>query len=85
MWTQLNSPTSANLKCVFFANQNIGWIVSYTGEILATTEGGNSWNDLTPGTKSDLRSIHFINGQIGFTVVKKGVILSTKNGGHNWL
>lgn len=54
------------------------------GEIIKTTNGGESWYALESGTVSSLNSLHFINENKGWAVGFFGEILNTIDGGETW-
>lgn len=42
-WTQAQTPTSATLTRVRFANDTLGWAVGHMGIVLHTEDGGATW------------------------------------------
>lgn len=84
-WTNQNSNTNIDLSSVFFANENIGWIVGDNGLILKTIDGGNEWITLISNTSNDLMSVFFVNDQIGWAVGTLGLIMKTIDGGSSWV
>jgi photosystem II stability/assembly factor-like uncharacterized protein len=43
-WIKLESPTNETLRRLYFVNENYGWAVSLGGQIISTTDAGNTWN-----------------------------------------
>ncbi|MCX6134382.1 MAG: YCF48-related protein [Ignavibacteriales bacterium] len=70
---------------VTFVDQSLGWMSTYSGDILKTTDGGSSWTTQTSGTSSVLYSICFVNSSVGWAAGSKGVIVKTSNGGTQWM
>jgi photosystem II stability/assembly factor-like uncharacterized protein len=94
-WSKVSSPTSTNLKNVFFINNNTGWISGDSGRILKTTNSGNNWVFQNSGVSVDIISTYFINERLGWalgwevfpdsTSFLGTRILKTTNGGTNWI
>ncbi|MBN1005624.1 WD40/YVTN/BNR-like repeat-containing protein [Amphritea pacifica] len=42
-WTQAQTPTSATLTAVRFANDKMGWAIGHMGIVLHTEDGGGTW------------------------------------------
>ena len=82
-WTSQTSGTSSNLFGVYFLNDSTGWVLSNSGEILKTVNGGVTWHAQTSGTSNVLRSIDFINdtkplfsGIVFFTLITLSTALA---------
>lgn len=82
-WVTQLSGGSSDLRDVFFANANVGYIAG-GGTILKTTNGGNNWTALTPPFFTAFWSVHFIDANTGTVVGNSGTILRTINGGTDW-
>jgi photosystem II stability/assembly factor-like uncharacterized protein len=78
-----SSPTSNNQS--FFTGSTYGFMVSYNGRTLRTTNGGFNWFDFVSVTYKNLNKIQFINVNTGFVAGNEGTFLSTSNGGMNWI
>jgi photosystem II stability/assembly factor-like uncharacterized protein len=83
-WYQQNSGTSNNLYSVSFFNESIGYTVGMLGQILKTTDGGDSWQSQTSGTTSSLFGVDFYDSNLGYACGDDGVLLKTTNGGDTW-
>ncbi len=81
-WTELASPTSNNLRGVYFENGQSGWISGFGGVIYYTSNGGASWTNQSNGT-GNLYEITFVDSNNGW-IVGTGRILHTTNRGTNW-
>lgn len=83
-WTSLNSGTSQNLNCIYFINQQTGFIVGAGSALRKTTDGGLNWIALDPFGALELRSVYFFNASTGLVCGYSGTIIKTTNGGLNW-
>lgn len=83
-WIPLNSGTTQNLNCVYFINQQTGFIAGTGSALRKTTDGGLNWVALDPFGALELRSIFFFNASTGFVCGYSGTIIKTTNGGLNW-
>ena len=76
--------TGLFLKDLVFVNNNTGFAVGASGNILKTTNAGLNWQFQSSGTNEYLESVKFINENTGYTVGYR-TILKTTNSGHNWM
>ncbi len=76
-----------NCRCLYFLNENTGWIGSHiglTGCLLKTTNGGSNWLKTDfPGTYQ-INSVKFFDSNNGWIVTEDSAIYRTSNGGANW-
>lgn len=86
-WRQAKSvPTRTTLTAVSFVDGALGWMVGHGGQILATTDGGETWH-LQYGVldgKDSLFSVLFEDPQRGIAVGPYGYALRTQDGGKTW-
>ena len=82
-WHKQFCDSTKMLRKIYFINENTGWAVGWTGNVLNTTNGGDSWNSQISGTIKRLNSVYFINPDTGF-ISSSGFILKTLNSGTNW-
>lgn len=69
----------------FLPDGTRGWAVGYTGEIFASTDGGETWTRCEVRTGSPLNSIHFTpDGTRGWVAGDYSEILATTDGGETW-
>jgi photosystem II stability/assembly factor-like uncharacterized protein len=80
-WTNMQTMGG---NALFFTDVNTGYIVSSSGYISKTTNGGTDWAQQTSGTTKDLYSVFFPTSNIGYIVGDSGIILKTMNGGNTW-
>lgn len=87
-WVQiLPRPTSNWTHGIHFIDYYTGWTVGDGGEILKTTDRGNSWTSLNSGVSTVLSDIQFIDKNTGWIAGgagNQGLILKTTNGGTTW-
>ena len=83
-WTILNVPTSGRYDDIFFINENQGWAADGEGQIIATTDGGQTWLPQFV-TNKYLRSIEFLNDRVGFCGSLDSSLYKTINGGSTWV
>ncbi len=90
----LHQDLSSNNRAVFFVDSHTGYVASYSGRIIKTTDGGVSWTLQSSGTTKQLHSLYFINEHIGFAAGgcsgdqcggAESVILKTTDGGTIWI
>ncbi len=66
-----------------FLNDSLGWLASRDGDLLQTTDGGQSWTVLHLATFESRIEFTWLNAQTGFMVNRKNV-LRTDDGGVSW-
>lgn len=94
-WIRQQSPTSQNLKNVFFINSSTGWISGDSGFIARTIDSGNNWTIQNTNLINDIQALFFINERLGWAVTWEVFpdstsflgtrILKTTNGGDEWI
>jgi photosystem II stability/assembly factor-like uncharacterized protein len=88
-WQTVTSPVSENLTSVFFTDPLNGYIVSESGTIISTSDGGASWQTITY-PDYHFTSVYFSNGMHGCIVgwqemlADSSAIFITQNGGEDW-
>ncbi|MBX7045630.1 MAG: T9SS type A sorting domain-containing protein [Ignavibacteria bacterium] len=81
-----NTPPLSRYDDVFFINLNTGYLVSGLGQLLKTTDGGNSWTVNFENMHAVFRSVGFFdenNGVLG-TLTDSLPLFRTSNGGASW-
>jgi photosystem II stability/assembly factor-like uncharacterized protein len=90
-WEKLSSPTSNNLRKLYFVDSLNGWAVGQLGTIINTNNGGENWSIQNSGVTSPIVDIYFLNKNLGWALTIKNtppfgtIILKTTNSGINWL
>lgn len=77
------SAGSGTLNSVFFLDSDNGWIGA-SGNILKTTDAGESWKGSFDYIAGVHESIYFTDSQNGWAVDRRDGILKTVDGGENW-
>jgi photosystem II stability/assembly factor-like uncharacterized protein len=83
-WFQQNSGTNERLNSCFFINQNTGWVTSQYGNLIKTTDGGNTWSNIQNLSSNSLFDIFFIDEFTGWIAGRERV-WKTTNTGINWV
>jgi photosystem II stability/assembly factor-like uncharacterized protein len=86
-WTELSSGTSETLNCVYFTDENTGYVGgagATTATLIKTTDAGISWNSLTISTVNEITSISFPTSSIGYLITKQSELFKTTNSGDSW-
>jgi len=68
----------------YFFTSQIGFLIGSEGNIIKTTDTGQSWQVINSGVTENLWDITFINRKTGFVVGDFGRILKTQDGGQTW-
>ncbi len=86
-WTRQRTNTTAELRGVFFVNDNLGWAVGGSAEsaiVIATQDGGETWTRQSPPADAQLQNVHFVDAANGWAVGNGGIVLATQDGGTTW-
>jgi photosystem II stability/assembly factor-like uncharacterized protein len=81
-WTPQSIGTT-NGNCVFFLDNNTGW-VSGIGTMQKTTSGGTTWTTQPIGTSDYIYGVFFTDANSGWAVGYYGMIKKTTDGGASW-
>ncbi len=76
-------------KDIMFPTSEVGYIVGSIGNILKTTDGGETWEKLRNGNSivvsdKSFNAVHFVDAEKGYIVGDKGNFWRTLNGGKDW-
>ncbi len=84
-WQVINTgfPAESFTK-IFFSDANKGYLLTYTSNILATTNSGLNWVQQVTGTAQLPQAIFFADANTGYIACGQGNILKTTNAGVNW-
>lgn len=80
-WSNISNSVGGDR--LFFANQNLGWMVSGSN-ILKTSDGGVTWSTEYT-TIEHLYDLYFLNDSVGWAVGRYGGVLKTTDAGDNWI
>ena len=64
-----------------FVDTERGWVVGWGGNVVRTTDGGDTWDTQATGTSEDLNDVDFATAWAGTVVGNHGLILHTITGG----
>ena len=90
-WERLSSPTSNNLRKLYFSDALNGWAAGQLGTIINTNDGGENWSIQNSGVTTPIVDIYFLNKNLGWALTINNsppfgtIILKTTNGGTDWL
>ncbi len=80
-----NPDTIANLRDIFFIDEEYGWVVGSNGTIIKTTNGGINWEVIHLTLSESISSVFFTSRDNGWlTTTYNDKIYRTTNGGVNW-
>ena len=85
-WTQVQTPGSATLTAVYFADAKHGWAVGHAEMMLRTADGGEHWErtHFEPVDAQPLLDVWFADPSRGLAVGAYGVVYATSDGGRVW-
>lgn len=69
---------------IFFIDEQTGWAVDGGGQILKTTNAGNSWVQQFTNSDYFFRSVEFLDENIGFAGTLSSALFKTEDGGQTW-
>lgn len=88
VFTELHSGISRDLNDIYFVDDTTGYVCGgeryNTGDILKTTNSGETWLPQGENLEKALYRINFSRYDTGFIVGFEGKIYRTHNGGSNW-
>jgi photosystem II stability/assembly factor-like uncharacterized protein len=83
-----------NIRSLYFADPQNGWLVGDSGLIFHTRNSGMSWHQQDSATTFDLNKVTFIDNLTGWALGKKAygeyppqwktTLIATRNGGKTW-
>jgi photosystem II stability/assembly factor-like uncharacterized protein len=89
-WRRTRAPGSTEpgyrTDDIFFIDASTGWAVNSAGNIIKTSDGGNSWVAQAEFEDVYLRSVGFANANVGWvgTLTSTHRLLHTTDGGASW-
>lgn len=82
-WSRQQLPCKCDFSAVCFPTPENGWVVSTSGAIYRTTDGGTVWRETLPLGNS-YEDVWFTNKDTGFICGSRSAIFRTVNGGATW-
>ncbi len=87
-WNSFDLGSTDDLSCVYFYDNNLGFIGTADSMLYKTTNGGSSWTKINIHDPVRMRSIIFINDFTGYLMLHNdgspSGIKKTKDGGLTW-
>jgi photosystem II stability/assembly factor-like uncharacterized protein len=83
-FTDQTLPGNPFIPKIYFFDDQIGWVLGFSGEIYHTSDGGANWVAQSSGVTTPLKNAHFISSTEGWVVGNNNVILHTTDGGATW-
>lgn len=82
---QQYSPSYRDIKGLVFTSNETGYCMIW-GDLLKTTDGGNTWNVIPSNMNGSFTSIDFVNDKIGYAIfdIYQEEVYKTTNGGISW-
>lgn len=85
-WQALSANSlSWRFEDIFFVNENVGWAVDGGGQILKTSNAGQTWVQQFYDDDMYFRSVEFFDEQVGFAGTLSSALLRTDDGGATWV
>ncbi|MCX6162054.1 MAG: YCF48-related protein [Ignavibacteriae bacterium] len=89
-WFSINIPVgtfSYDFDNFSFVNNQIGWLITYSGKVFRTNDFGSNWDSISSIQNSGypLYSIFFANINIGYSGGAGYYLYRSTNGGLNWV
>ncbi|MEO1437288.1 MAG: YCF48-related protein, partial [Bacteroidota bacterium] len=88
-WTPL--PAQGDFfHAIHFPDTQTGYIVGVYGDILKTTNAGQTWDRIRNnsnlfGAQNNFRDVHFVNAELGYICGDDGLLWKTADGGDSWV
>jgi photosystem II stability/assembly factor-like uncharacterized protein len=83
-WSPKTSPINLHIKDIRFTDLLHGYMVGTGGNILQTTDGGNTWVIALAGVGIDFNSVDVI-GNTAWATGTNGIVYQTNDNGANWI
>lgn len=75
---------SPEINELYFIDLSTGYVAMDRGNMMKTTDGGETWEDLPRYYHFDLYDLEFVTADSGFVVGRGGALLTTTDGGENF-
>jgi len=88
-WEEVHSISGVFMRDICFVAGsdgawNTGWAIAYDGDLVKTTDGGDTWTAITQSLSSALAGISFADENTGFICTLDNKILKSDDGGDTW-
>jgi len=78
------NPIAVNYLSITYSDMSNGWIGGPTGEILHTSNGGETWTTQVTGQSGQIDKLEFFDSSYGLARAPDQKLLKTTNGGVTW-
>jgi photosystem II stability/assembly factor-like uncharacterized protein len=83
-WKSVASPPGVSFYSVSFAGNSTIWASGTAGNVMKSTDSGETFNKVDIGTSQDLHGIKFFDASSGMAVGSNGRVRWTNDGGVTW-
>lgn len=86
-WRPTNAPlANSRTDDIWFLNPQVGWAVNSNGQIVHTTDGGDSWQEQLHDAEVYFRCVGFASATRGWagTLTAGKTLFETRTGGQTW-
>jgi photosystem II stability/assembly factor-like uncharacterized protein len=83
-WLPAKTLLPSVLHDMHLMSNNVGYAVGNNGNIIKTTNGGQSWTSIFSPTSGQLKAVDFVDELNGYIAGNNGIIYRTTNGGISW-
>jgi RHS repeat-associated protein len=83
-WVSAETLLPSVLHDMHLMSNNVGYAVGNNGNIIKTTNGGQSWTSISSPTSGQLKAVDFVDELNGYIAGNNGIIYRTTNGGISW-
>ncbi len=79
-----SAPMDSIFTALSFPSETTGYAAGLGGNLVKTTDGGNTWAHLHAGTGKDFHCIFFTDDQTGYVAGEDHSLFKTSDGGITW-
>jgi len=88
-WEEVYSTTDVFMRDICFVPGsdglwNTGWAITFQGDVIKTTDGGDTWTEITQSESTSLSGISFADETTGYISTLDNKILKSLDGGLTW-
>ena len=83
-WESVEFPQDETVTGVCFVSEDTGFVVTHTGRVGRTVDGGKNWKLADVARGVILEDASFLNGSFGIVCGRNGALYRTNDGGRGW-
>ncbi|MDQ3936567.1 MAG: YCF48-related protein, partial [Actinomycetota bacterium] len=92
-WTASDLRCTSSIAAVFFASSNVGYLMLDNGNVLRTSDGGETWARRTavpqtratnPSSQARPSDLFFVDENTGLAAIGANILYRTRDGGSTW-